>query len=465
MAAKSRRDHLLFLVVLLLNFTRNGVSQSQVRNLPGFLGPLPFHLETGYVNIDENDDIQLFYYFFKSENNPVVDPLIIWFTGGPGCSGLSAILYENGPVAIKVVEYNGSIPTLELNPFSWTKVYNMVFIDAPVGTGFSYSRTIESSYSTDTISGQQGYIFIKKWLRDHPEFISNRLYVAGDSYSGKVVPIVVQDASNGIKAGDEPLVNLQGYLLGNPITYRDQERNYGVPYSHGKGLISNELFESLKINCRGNYVDIDPDNVECSTDIQAYTKCIEGLPTGHILEPKCAEITPELKEILGIRISHNILVPVPDPDLPCNYIYRYMLSFYWANDDRVQKALNVRKGKTKKWLRCRGCGINYTHNVENSISDHVKISKTQRYRSLIYNGDKDLVVPFLSTQAWIKSLNYSIKDDWRPWLMDSQVVKYTRTYANNMTFATVLGAGHLALEFKPEACLEMLKRWLSHEPL
>jgi serine carboxypeptidase-like clade 1 len=46
--------------------------------------------------VGELDEVQLFYYFIESERSPKDDPLVLWLTGGPGCSGLSAILYEIG---------------------------------------------------------------------------------------------------------------------------------------------------------------------------------------------------------------------------------------------------------------------------------------------------------------------------------------------------------------------------------
>ncbi|KAK4744819.1 hypothetical protein SAY87_011131 [Trapa incisa] len=52
-------------------------------------------------------------------------------------------------------------------------------------------------------------------------------------------------------------------------------------------------------------------------------------------------------------------------------------------------------------------------------------------------GDHDMIIPFPGTQAWIRSLNYSIFYDWRPWAAKGQVARYTRTYANGMTFATI----------------------------
>ncbi|XP_020963633.1 serine carboxypeptidase-like 18, partial [Arachis ipaensis] len=84
-----------------------------------------------------------------------------------------------------------------------------------------------------------------------------------------------------------------------------------------------------------------------------------------------------------------------------------------------------------------------------------EILKGIGYCCIDNSGDHDMVVPFLATQAWIRSLNYSIVDDWRPWYTNGQVAGYTRTYSNAMTFATVKGGGHTAPEYKLEECLHM----------
>jgi len=48
-----------------------------------------------------------------------------------------------------------------------------------------------------------------------------------------------------------------------------------------------------------------------------------------------------------------------------------------------------------------------------------------QYDMIVYDvwnsGDHDLVVPFFGTQAWIRSLNYSIVEDWRSWVVQGQV--------------------------------------------
>ncbi|CAI0464517.1 unnamed protein product [Linum tenue] len=117
----------------------------------------------------------------------------------------------------------------------------------------------------------------------------------------------------------------------------------------------------------------------------------------------------------------------------------------------------------QRWIRCN-YRSDYSNDVSSSFKYHVFLS-TKGYRSLIYSGDHDMVVPSMGTQAWIRALNYSIVEDWRSWHVDGQVGGYTRTYSNGMTFATVKGAGHIAVEHKSHECSVMFKRWINQESL
>ncbi|GMY38756.1 serine carboxypeptidase-like 18 isoform X5, partial [Fagus crenata] len=230
-------------ILLLLVLSNIVVSQSIIKTLPGFAGKLPFKLETGYIGVGELDEVQLFYYFIESERSPKDDPLLLWLTGGPGCSGLSALVYEIGPLSFNYANSSGNKPTFLLNAYSWTKVANIIFLDAPVGTGFSYAINWEGYNTSDTSSAARTYEFLRKWLMTHSTFLSNPLYIAGDSYTGMIAPIIVQEIWNGNEVGNEPPMNLKGYVLGNPFTDVIYDLNSRVIFAHRTALISDELYQ------------------------------------------------------------------------------------------------------------------------------------------------------------------------------------------------------------------------------
>ncbi|KAL1368415.1 hypothetical protein AAHE18_02G119800 [Arachis hypogaea] len=435
---------------------------AKVESLLGYDGPLPFHLETGYIGLgDSDDDMQVFYYFIKSENNPKNDPLLLWLTGGPGCSSFSGLSFQIGPMKFKIEEYDGSLPKLIPRPQSWTKVANIIFVDLPMGTGFSYAKNI-FPHRSDWKFVHQTHRFIRKWLAENPEFLSNKFYMAADSYSGIPAPPITQEIADGNERGLEPRINLQGYILGNPLTSREED-NDRIPYVHGMGLISDELYWSLKKTCKGNIINVDSTNKLCVNDMEYYHELLEDVELYNILEIYCVHLHDPVK---GTRWSpkrslSEKIKAYPVPDIRCP-IYDYFLCTEWMNNPAVRSALHIREGTIEKWKVCYS--DNYVHDIRSSVPFHANLS-VKGYPSLIYSGDHDAVIPFSSTQRWIRSLNYSIVDDWRPWYLNDQVAGYTRTYSNQMTFATIRGAGHTSQETKPDEGFAMFARWISNKPL
>ncbi|KAJ1414193.1 Peptidase S10, serine carboxypeptidase [Sesbania bispinosa] len=411
---------------------------SIVQFLPGFQGPLPFLLETGYVGVGETEDVQTFYYFIESENDPKEDPLMLWLTGGPGCSALSGLAFEIGPLAFKYEEYNGSLPSLVLRPHSWTKVSSIIFVDLPVSTGFTYATTESAAQRSDWLLVHQVHQFLRKWLIDHPKFLSNEVYIGGDSYSGIPIPVIVQEISQGNDKGVQPWINLQGYLLGNALTTR-REKNYQIPFAHGMGLISDELYESLQKNCKGEYVNVDTRNVLCSRDMNSYNEAISGLNKAHILEPSCQWLDSTQaswrRSLIKKYPSKYLNTHLKLPTLSCRS-YVYFLCGYWANDDSVRKALHIRKGSIGKWRRCTS-NIPHKRDISSSFEYHVNLSRIG-YHSLIYSGDHDMNITFLATQAWVRSLNYSIVDDWRQWHTNGQVAGVEATQLRSTSLKNAL---------------------------
>uniref|UniRef100_A0ACD6A7B2 Uncharacterized protein n=1 Tax=Avena sativa TaxID=4498 RepID=A0ACD6A7B2_AVESA len=198
--ARARQHHLLPLLLhlspaillVLLPRSASASASAVVTHLPGFDGPLPFYLETGYVGVEEETGAELFYYFVESERSPSTDPVLLWLTGGPGCSGFSGLVFEVGPLKFVLEPYDGILPRLVYNPYSWSKIASIIFLDSPVGAGFSYARDPKGYDVGDISSSLQVVTFLNKWFSDHPSYISNPFYIGGSSYAGLVVPVIAQ---------------------------------------------------------------------------------------------------------------------------------------------------------------------------------------------------------------------------------------------------------------------------------
>lgn len=321
---------------------------------------------------------------------------------------------------------------------------NIIFLDAPVGAGFSYATTTEGWSSSDTESAMDSYEFLRKWLIGHPQFLGNPLYIGGDSYSGIPVPIIVYDITQGNLAGQKPHINLQGYALGNPITDEKNKVNSIIRYVHRVGFIPDELYESAKNSCNGDFYDVDPNNTQCLEDLLLIYECTMNLFTQHILEPQCALSTPEednskanrrLLEDLLPNISNSSMIDVlrltdQHRDLWCRY-YNYILSNTWANNPAVREALDIRNGTKAEWMRCN-YSISYTKNVNSVVEYHRIFSTTTNYRVLVYR-----YVEVYTCDTCV-------------------VTGYT------LTFATIRGGGHTVPEYRPKESFAMAKRWFAH---
>jgi len=460
------------LVVFLLAACASSGSGRVVTSLPGFDGPLPFHLETGYVEVDAQNGAELFYYFVQSESGAAA-PFLLWLTGGDRCSVFSGLAFEIGPVRFVVEPYDGTLPRLQYNQNSWAKVSHILFVDSPVGAGFSFSREPKGYDVGDISSTLQLYDFLIKWFNDHPQFLTNPFYIGGDSYAGKIAPFLAQIISEGIEAG-RTLPNLKGYLAGNPGTGEIVDFSSRVPYAHGFGIISDQLYETIVTHCQGQDY-IDPGNAPCAQAMNTFNDLINEVEKAQVLLDKCvyASAVPNVdsktdasdgRRILGEEVGTGKLNhPPARPPFGC-ITYGYYLSYFWANDKRTQEALGIKKGTVEEWVRCHDKDLPYTNDLGSAIKYHRNLT-SRGYRALVYSGDHDLVVPHLGTQAWVRSLNFSIVDDWRAWHLGGQSAGFTISYSNNMTFATIKGAGHTAPEYEPERCFAMFRRWILNRPL
>ena len=119
--------------------------------------------------------------FFEARHDPRNAPLILWLNGGPGASTIaSGLLFEHGPCSVPV----GSNST-KRNNYSWNEKVNIIYLDQPVGTGYSYGPATTLTLAT---LAEDVYAFLQLWMHRFPQYAARPFHLAGESWGGHYVP-------------------------------------------------------------------------------------------------------------------------------------------------------------------------------------------------------------------------------------------------------------------------------------
>jgi carboxypeptidase C (cathepsin A) len=180
----------------------------QILSLPGATSPLLSNQFSGYLDISSTKHIH--YFYFESERNPATDDIFFWTNGGPGCSGLLGLFTEMGPW--RAVGNRSLIR----NPAAWTKEASFVFLEQPVGVGFSY--TSSSVKYSDYLAYTDNLQIIKKFFEKFPERANNTFYISSESYGGHYIPQLALSIFNDNDPKSTLLEHFGGYMVGNPYT-------------------------------------------------------------------------------------------------------------------------------------------------------------------------------------------------------------------------------------------------------
>jgi cathepsin A (carboxypeptidase C) len=364
---------------------------------------------------------KIFYWWFESRNSPSNDPLVLWLTGGPGCSSELALFEENGPFKI-----NEDL-TLKTNPYSWNNNANLLFVDQPLGTGYSTTKVLETN---ETEIAQDFYTFFVEFLAAYPQFKGRDFYITGESYAGHYIPAI----SAYIVQQNNRDIGFKASAIGNGLVSAYwQYPQYNV-FAYENKLINAAQYQSLKIG------------------FATCQKLIQNSPW----EVAMLQCQTEVEAITGNPPKFNVY----DYKLPCNGPLCYNFSLvddFLARKD-VQVALGV-VGDT--WSECNDTVhsalmadwlTDESSNVAYLLSKNIPV--------LVYSGDLDFICNWRGGEMWTNQLNW-------PGQKTFQNLNYTslgsygeyKSY-NGFTFYRVYNAGHMVPMDQPAAALDMLTRFI-----
>lgn len=410
--------------------TNNGeICDSTVKQYSGF-----FKLSTG--------DKNYFYWFFESRSKPSTDPLVLWMTGGPGCSSEVALFGENGPCKI-----NGTDTVM--NPYSWNSNANLLYIDQPAGVGFSYGSGTDHDSQVGVAVDM--YAFMQAFYEAHPEFAKNKLFTVGESYGGHYVPAVAHQIwkeNKNLTAGNIP-INLAGVAVGNGLTNPEIQYAYYpemiISTNDHKPAVSNTTYHLMKLA-----VPV------CVAGIKACNKLNIGCMAA---SEACNIALVEPYTLTGMN-TYDMRIKCAKPPL----CYDFSNVGTYLDRPDVRKVLGVTS--TKKWESCN-MGVNldfqthgdwmkdYSKDLPDLLNDGIEV--------LIYAGDQDYICNWLGNQAWTQVLPWDHQKEYQStkpveWSVSGKPAG-TKQSSNGFTFLRVYDAGHMVPLDQPENALALINEF------
>lgn len=431
----------------------------RVTGLPG-QPKVSFQHYAGYVKVRPEDEKALFYWFYEAQDHVSRRPLVLWLNGGPGCSSVAyGALQELGPFRVQKNESQ-----LLLNKFSWNKVANILFVEAPVGVGFSYTNKSEDLQKLgDKITAEDSYDFLLSWFNKFPEFKSHDFYITGESYAGHYVPQLADLIFDRNKLGTKgSFINLKGFMIGNAVINDPTDQVGLVEYAWSHAIISDQLYDAILSDCdfKSNI-----SSQSCDIQVKALLQAYSDIDIYNIYAPVCFDspdmTTSKLNFSPPFFTRRDLWEKLPSGYDPCteNYVETFL------NREDVQKALHANVTRLSyPYTTCSNVIRKWNDSPETVLPAIQKLLKAG-LRIWIFSGDTDGRVPVTATRKSIKEMKMKVKEEWRSWFYRKQVGGWVVSYEGGLTFVTVRGAGHQVPMFAPAQSLSLFSHFLSSAPL
>ncbi|XP_044734190.1 venom serine carboxypeptidase-like [Chrysoperla carnea] len=394
----------------------------------------------GLFTVNKKYNSTLFHWYFVAEEQPKTAPLLLWLNGGPGATSLFGLFQQHGPFQVnKDIE-------LEKREYYWTKNHHVIYLDNPVGTGFSYTDSDEG-YSKNTEDISKNLLealeqFFKMW----PNLKKNDFYLTSESYGGKYLPnlgnLIIQEGK---------FENFKGVAIGNGyIVPEDQVHGFGE-YLYQQGFIDTSTKD----------VFIKKEK-QCSKIIKLINqkkyipeKRTNALPCLEIVDPSTNNSL--FGNATGYGYVYNILKSRP----PVEDNLRLELYLQKAS---VRKSIHV--GKLKRYAHSND-QIKVRQNLGRSIfkseKKHLEELLAKNYRVLIYSGQLDVIFPYVAAVNYLKTLDFEYMDEYNQaprliWKVDDDVAGYIKS-AGPLTEVMVIGAGHMVPMDQPKRAWDLITKF------
>ncbi|XP_026755119.2 venom serine carboxypeptidase-like [Galleria mellonella] len=422
--------------LILTPYLKKGlISEAQNLSRVTLTDKIGFVSYAGFFTVEESYNSNQYFWYFPPFSKDAAAPVILWLQGGPGGSSLFGLFTELGPLIAKRDGF-------ALRKYHWALNHHLIFIDNPVGTGFSFTDN-EKGYCSDENCVAKGlHSSLEQFFTLFPNLKNNEFFITGESYAGKYVPALAMEIHHQNSNGGKGRINLIGLAMGNAYCDPVHQIDYGN-YLYQHGLIDNNqllVFEKLQSQIVAEIKDGNWQQADFLMD-----KLMDGALTNFSY----------FKSFTGFEDYYNFLYTKEDIDTST-------LANLLQND-KVRRSVHVGGLPFNSGEEVQ---IHLAYDILKSVASYVS-ELLSHYQILFYNGQLDIIVAYPLTENFLRNLNFSAANEYKTaprhiWRVGDDIAGYVKK-AGNLTEVLVRDAGHMVPHDQPRWALDLITRFIRNK--
>uniref|UniRef100_A0A224Z894 Serine carboxypeptidase n=1 Tax=Rhipicephalus zambeziensis TaxID=60191 RepID=A0A224Z894_9ACAR len=406
---------------------------------------------SGYITVNntQGNKSHLFFVLTEVEGNSSEAPLLLWTQGGPGLSALFGLYLENGPVAFYASET--MTPILQLREKTLQKNMSVLYLDLPVGSGFSFTNET-GAYPTkmqDVVDHVMQ--FLEQFLRVFSEYRQRDFYLAGESYGARYSVSVANELLKNPENHGSVDLRLKGVISGNGFL--------GPIYSIANS--SDFLYSVSMLTAENRDLFAQKFNLMETLVLETkYADALGLLSTTIFADPTWSR--PTLFQNLTLYSDHASPLFTQRPA-------RMLACFVYLNTSTdLRKALHVGKNAIFQYDNRdlqTSFALDWLTNMNSTVENVLAESSM-----LFYTGQIDALFPsvkqreYLSLLSWTSAAQYKTAQRflWKPYPLYYGFAGYIKE-TEQLIDAVLLGMSHYGAVDKPDQVYDLIMYFLDKQ--
>ncbi|XP_064476139.1 venom serine carboxypeptidase-like [Ornithodoros turicata] len=416
----------------------DGIEKSKVKSFKEKFGVDAY---SGYFKIDQEKPKNFFFFLVKSKKKKV--PLILWLNGGPGQTSLFGQFIENGPVGI---DKRGNLYN---RTNSLYEDYDILYLDQPVGAGFSFTNDSYPKSLEDIASDMEKFLCL--FFRLFKEYLNIDLYIAGESYGVRAAAAFGVHIHQNMTGRKRPPGNLKGVMCGVGLFTDTLTQVDTSDLLLSLGLVDQHGYKELKDNINKMKKFIT-NSTTVKMALGIYLKTFGT--TTNFTDPKF-----RLRRT-GYLYNGNALKPTE----PEEHVRFAELMHNKTFREDIHAGVNASfRGNDLALM------MNLLSDLHRSIDNELATLLDKKTKVLVFLGQLDLKVSNVVTEKFLRNLSWTGAEKFKdavqkPWWGRAEDKDFAGYFIkeDGLTLVKLLTSGHYPFFDQRDASNEMVRKFINN---